>query len=158
MLPVKKILCPTDFSEPSLKALDTAMELARLFSAELVLLHVVHPIAIVPSPAPTKFDVPGYQQVAEVEAMKKLQQLASKETPGRIKVNARVLIGTPAQVISDTAEEEGADLIILATHGESRWPRFVFGSVAEKVVRIAEKPVLTIPASPGDKSDSSPEA
>jgi nucleotide-binding universal stress UspA family protein len=54
--------------------------------------------------------------------------------------------------------EESADLIVIATQGETELKRFVFGSVAEKVVRIAEKPVLVVPASPGEKSDNSLEA
>jgi nucleotide-binding universal stress UspA family protein len=146
MLPINKILCPTDFSEASLRALDVAMELTGHFSAQLVLLHVVNPIAIVPSPSPAKFDVPGYQRAAEVHAMKKLEELASERTPDRTKITARVIIGIAAQGIADTALEESADLIVIATHGETGWKRFVFGSVAEKVVRITEKPVLTIPA------------
>jgi nucleotide-binding universal stress UspA family protein len=158
MLPINKILCPTDFSQPSLRALDVAMELTGCFSAQLVLLHVVHPIAVVPSPAPAKFDVPGYQRAAEVHAIKKLEELASERTPDQTKITARVIIGIAAQGIAYTAMEESADLIVIATHGETGWKRFVFGSVAEKVVRIAEKPILVVPASPGEKSDNSVEA
>jgi nucleotide-binding universal stress UspA family protein len=148
MLPIKRMLCPTDFSKPSFKALDVAIELAGDFSAELVLLHVLHPIAIVPSPPPVNFNVRGYQRAAEVHTLKSLEKLALKGTSSRVKVKAKVLIGTAAQGIADAALKENADLIVIATHGETGWQRFVFGSVTEKVIRITEKPVLTIPASP----------
>lgn len=146
MLPIKRMLCPTDFSKPSFKALDVAIELARYFSAELVLLHVIHPIATVPSPTPVNFDVRSYQRAAGVHTLKSLEKLALKGAP-HVKVKAKVLIGTAAKGIADAALEENADLIVIATHGETGWQRYVFGSVTEKVVRIAEKPVLTIPAS-----------
>jgi nucleotide-binding universal stress UspA family protein len=144
MLPFKRILWPSDFSEASYVALDRAAELAAHFSAELFLLHVVHPIAVVPSPAPGKFDVPSYQRAAEIHALKNLEGLISKEIPRGIKVNAKVLVGTAANDIVNTAVDESVDLIVIATHGETGWRRFVFGSVAEKVVRLAECPVLTI--------------
>jgi nucleotide-binding universal stress UspA family protein len=144
MLPFKKILWPTDFSEASYASLDHASELATHFQAELLVIHIVHPIAIVPSPAPAKFDAPAYQRGIQSHAVEQLQDLIANRIPREVKSKVEVLIGTAANGIVDTAAYEGVDLIVISSHGESGWRRFVFGSVAEKVVRLAECPVLTI--------------
>jgi len=77
MLPFKKILCPTDFSEPSYEAIKTAGELTFHFGSELCLLHVVSPVPVVPmSGGPTTFDVPLYEQELEVSSRKSLERLS----------------------------------------------------------------------------------
>jgi nucleotide-binding universal stress UspA family protein len=125
-----------------------AEELASRFGAELILLHVVHPIAVVPSPAPSQFNGPAYQRALEANALKTLQDIAKNKVSDHVKVRSGVLMGSAANVIVDSAAKEEADLIVIATNGETGFQRFVFGSVAEKVVRLATCPVLTIrPAS-----------
>jgi nucleotide-binding universal stress UspA family protein len=141
---LSRILWPTDFSDASYEALQIADELASHFGADLVLLHVVHPIAVVPSPAPGQFNGPAYQRAVEVHALQTLQDIANKKVSDNTKVRPGVLIGSAANVIVDSAANEEADLIVIATHGETGLQRFVFGSVAEKVVRLASCPVLTI--------------
>jgi nucleotide-binding universal stress UspA family protein len=144
VLPFKRILWPTDFSNASYEALQRAVELATHFRAELILLHVVHPIAVVPSPAPSQFNGPAYQRAVEVHALQALQDIAKQKVPSHIKVRPGVLMGTAANVIVDSAAKEDADLIIISTYGETGLQKLVFGSVAEKVVRLAKCPVLTI--------------
>jgi universal stress protein A len=148
MLKYKKILCPTDFSDPSYEALKTANEMARQFSAELCVLHVVAPIPLVqPTIAPTGFNVPLYQEELRKTAEKRLQETARKKVSKQIKVSLFVANGEAANEIVRIAKEEHVDLIVISTHGLTGWRHLIFGSVAEKVVRLAPCAVLTVRAS-----------
>ena len=143
MLPFKKILYPTDFSEPSYEALKAANELALHFSAELCLVHVVSP------DVQTSPDLAGSGLVLqEIEALaeKSLQEVVKQRVPKELHTCQIVVLGEAADEIIRISEETKADIIVIATHGQTGWRRFVFGSVAEKVVRLAPCPVLTIRA------------
>jgi nucleotide-binding universal stress UspA family protein len=152
MLPLKKILCPTDFSEASYEGLKAADELALHFSAELCLIHVVAPIPTTVMPAapipvsPATFDVTAYQHELEASARQSLQDVAEQRISKEISVKLVVMHGSAAGEIIRVANDEGTDLIVIATHGQTGWRRMVFGSVAEKVVRLAGLPVLAVPA------------
>lgn len=154
MLPFKRILCPTDFSDPSLQALKVAVELAQNFSATLLLVNIVPPI-----PVPTRpiagstlaepglspaFDVTSYLMELTGSAKEGLKKLADEHIPQGIPAEISVSSGQPDLEIIKIAKQENADLIVIATHGQRGWRRFLFGSVAEKVVRLAERPVLVI--------------
>lgn len=145
MLPIKKILWPTDFSEPSYVALNTAQELAKHFSAELTIVNVITPIPVVSSPnGPAGFDVSLYQDQVKETSNESLQDIIQKKISKEIKTQGKIVMGNAPDEIVKTAEEENVDLIVIATHGETGWRHLVFGSVAEKVVRFAACPVLTI--------------
>ncbi len=152
MLPINKILCPTDLSKPSYEALRAANELALHFSAELILIHVVSPVPVYPAPvtpgttAPSAGLVASYQQEMEVYAKKSLDQVVQERVSEGIKWDTRVTLGDAAEEIVGVAANDNVDLIVIATHGLTGWRRFMFGSVAEKVVRLAPCPVLTIQA------------
>jgi nucleotide-binding universal stress UspA family protein len=153
MLPFRKILCPTDFSEPALTALKRAEELARHFGAELI---VAHAIPAVPGPhsfpdpqANFNFDLPLYQQELAIYAEKVLKELVSHQVSPEVRTRDLVTTGEAAPEILAMAQKEQVDLIVIATHGLTGWRRLVFGSVAEKVVRQASCPVLTIVAPAG---------
>jgi nucleotide-binding universal stress UspA family protein len=157
MLPFKKILCPTDFSESSYKALKVADELTLHFSAELTLVHIVSdipstaalpsPTASGPEPIPSPgFNVKRYKEELDNKAKEALEEIISEKVSSRQQVQAVVAHGDAANEIVRIAEEENVDLIVIATHGRTGWRRFAFGSVAEKVVRHAPLPVLTIQA------------
>jgi universal stress protein A len=148
LLPFKKILCPTDFSEPSLKALQYGMELALHFAAEL---HIVHVIAPVPPqyPYPTPpfisgYDLAAYQQELAVSAENALKELVAQKVSPQVRTLITVVSGDAATEIVRLAREKEVDLIVIATHGQTGWRHLVFGSVARKVVRLAQCPVLTI--------------
>ncbi|MDO9532669.1 MAG: universal stress protein [Deltaproteobacteria bacterium] len=149
MLPFKKILCPTDFSEPAFVALKRAEEMARHFDAELIVAHVIPTLPgphLFPDPqASFNFDVPLYQQELAIKAEQMLKDLVSHH-----KVESRNLVATgeAAPEILRIAQAEHVDLIVIASHGLTGWRRLVYGSVAEKVVRQATCPVLTIMAPP----------
>lgn len=145
MLPLKKILCPTDFSEPSCEAIKEASELALHFASELILIHVVTPIPIIPvSPGSTVINLPSYQQELEVYAKNMLRDLVEEKVPKKVQARTEVILGDPANEIVRMADDEKVDVIVIATHGLSGWRRLVFGSVAEKVIRVAHCPVLSI--------------
>jgi nucleotide-binding universal stress UspA family protein len=145
MLPIKRILCPTDFSSPSLEGLKAANELAHHFSAELVVLHVNPPIPVMPEGhGAMNFNIPEYQKEMERAANEQIGKVVERwVTPG-VKATARVAQGDPAEEVAAAAAETKADLIVMSTHGRTGWRRFVTGSVTEKVVRLAELPVLTV--------------
>jgi len=152
MLPFKKILCPTDFSEPALTALKRAEEMARHFGAELCVAHVIPPVPgphSFPDPqASFNFDVPLYQQELALHAEKMLKELVSHQVAPEVQTRDLVTTGEAAPEILRIAQQEHVDLIVIASHGLTGWRRLVFGSVAEKVVRQAPCPVLTIVAPP----------
>jgi universal stress protein A len=153
MLPFKRILCPTDFSESSYEALRAANELALHVSSELLVLHAVQPIptANVPPPppaaaAPMGFNISSYRQELEALSERSLQEVVDQRVAKGLTVHPIVVQGEAADQIIDAVEKQKIDLIVIATHGRTGWRRFIFGSVAEKVIRLAPCPVLTIQA------------
>lgn len=159
MIPFKKILCPTDFSEPSHEAMKIASELASHFKSELCIVHVVSPVPIVafPEAVPTAFDVRSYQQELEASSRKVLQEVVRQMESNQVRTRFIVVQGDPAQQITDLAREENPDLMVLATHGKTGWERLIFGSVAEKVIRLAPCPMLLIPHPREEAKEAGPE-
>ena len=135
----KKICCAVDFSELSRLAQDQAAELARRYEADLVLVHVYD------VPKLTSSGMVRPEQVAETvrELQRKLEawRREAEFLAGR-PVEAKALSGDPAEEILRFAREGFVELIVLGTHGRSGLRRLVLGSVAERVVRQAECPVL----------------
>jgi nucleotide-binding universal stress UspA family protein len=155
MLPIHRILCPLDFSEPSYKALQVAIEMASYFKAELLLTHFVAP-STPGVPADPLLAFAGnetYEQAAKRAAKEQLAS-ASKRIPAELKSRTVVGIGDAAEEIVRLAKTEAADLVVICTHGLTGWRHLVFGSVAEKVIRLSDRPVLVIPAheTTGDSS------
>ena len=154
MLPIKNILCPTDFSEPSYEALKVADELAAHFGATLHIVNVVPLVPIVEAPIGVEsasFNVASYQQELEGQAKKSLKALAEQRVTKGENVVTDVLIGNAAGEVMRYASEKSMDMIVIATHGLSGWRRFISGSTTEQIVRQASCPVLTIrkPAAKG---------
>jgi nucleotide-binding universal stress UspA family protein len=154
MLPFRKILCPTDFSEASYDALTAAIEIALRFSAELILVTVVDVVPTVtwviePSTETadtSDFDVESYQQELEDQTRLTLREVVKHRVPEGVRTHSIVTHGDAAHEILQVADEESADLIVIATHGRTGFKHLVFGSVAEKIVRLSRHPVLTIRA------------
>ena len=99
------------------------------------------------------FSVPEYEQSLRSEAERRLQTLVQQLTAKGVRSRALVGHGDAANEIIRIAEQERADLIVIATYGRTGWRRFAFGSVAEKVVRLASCPVLTIRGVPATAVD-----
>jgi nucleotide-binding universal stress UspA family protein len=159
MLPPKLILSPIDFSDPSHEALDTAADLASFMKSELLLVHVVAMLPRLPSPAMI-FNEAEFEQELHKDAEKRLNDLVNKLAAQGLKV--RFELGTANDVAMEIlriGEHNKADLIVIATHGMTGWHRLAFGSVTEKVVRLAPLPVLVLRADAERKTNSSaPEA
>lgn len=147
MLPIKNILCPTDFSEPSYEALKVADELATHFGATLHITNVVPLVPIVEAPIGVEsasFNIASYQQELEAQAKKSLRSMLEQKVSKDVKVVSEVLIGNAAGEVMRYANEKNMDIIIIATHGLSGWRRFIQGSTTDQIVRQANCPVLTI--------------
>jgi nucleotide-binding universal stress UspA family protein len=142
LLPLRKILCPTDFSEPSRLALSKAGELARHYDAELVLLHVTW--APPQQDASDEGEVAAYDRLKVSEAQAKLGEMIAENAPPTTRTQAVVRLGNTVEEIERTAKQEDADLIVIATHGASGWHRLFYGSVAERVLRTTHFPTLII--------------
>jgi nucleotide-binding universal stress UspA family protein len=153
MLPFQKIIAPTDFSDPARAGVEAAAELAEQQSAEMILVYAIPRMPLVPAPhgAGAAGQVALEQEMRE-SADRALGEMVGSQIPPGVTARHRVLSGDPAGQIVEAAREEGADLIVMATHGETGWRRFVSGSVAEKVVRLAECPVLSV-RGPESKAD-----
>jgi universal stress protein A len=136
MLRFSNILCPVDFDQGSLAAVPVAAELAREHKATLYLLHVVH-LQLAPETAQSS-------GAAESAAETKLERIGHQKLKAGTRYEILVMTGDPAVEVLQTATRLGIDLIVMATHGRKGLRRLVLGSVAERVVREAQCPVLTV--------------
>lgn len=142
--PWKKVLCPIDFSDPARAAMRAAVEVCRLTGGDLTLFHA--------------YELPGYTlpEGSVVASPKMLQDLSDQadahlaewrklaEEMGAERVTVEKGIGEPALSIVELAQERGVDLVVVGTHGRTGLRHALLGSVAERVVRRAGCPVLTI--------------
>lgn len=150
MLPLKRILCPIDFSVDSRAALKVAGELAHYFSAELTVLHA----HVTPQPSVWPHEGLGIHPIETGLNNEKILALRESELaaearahlPENLKVNLVVKEGEPATVILDAAHDNHCDMIVIAPHGHNRIRKAIFGSTAEKVVRESPCPVVTLHA------------
>jgi nucleotide-binding universal stress UspA family protein len=137
--PYRKILCPIDFDDNSMRALDSAIELARHFGATIFLVHVV-PLLLQFSDVPIPFDL--YEE--EDRATKaRLKELGAQKLAG---IDYRLITysGDVGFGILEAIDKYNPDLLVMATHGRKGLAHLFLGSVAETVVRKASCPVLTI--------------
>jgi nucleotide-binding universal stress UspA family protein len=145
MIRLKTVLVATDFSAPSDAAIAYGREFARTFGAKLVVLHVAENIMTryaFEGAVPLTLDV---QVDYEKSLAARLQETLTDED--RRELNAEGILRTsnsPADAIVEVAKQEHADVIILGTHGRKALAHFFLGSVAERVVRLAPCPVLTV--------------
>jgi nucleotide-binding universal stress UspA family protein len=144
MIDLHRILVPTDFSKHSDNALTYAAAFAEKFHAELYLLHVVQDLSVfVPEAAIAVPSMPPVEQLTAA-VRETLERVIEKNKLRRFTVHAEVREGSPFYEIIRFAKEQEIDLIILGTHGRSGLAHVLLGSVAEKVVRKAPCPVLTV--------------
>jgi nucleotide-binding universal stress UspA family protein len=145
MLPIKKIIVPTDFSEPAREGFGKACELADHFGAILDVVHVILPIPMIPAGhGAVSFNVADYQKEMESFARNRLQEIIAAASCPSVSMTSFIRKGNVAEEIARAGEDHDADLIVMATHGYSGWKKFLLGSVTERVVRMASIPVLTI--------------
>ncbi len=141
---ISRIMCPVDFSESSDHALGYAVDLARMFGAQLTLLHVVE-VPFLPSYAMAGVpDLSLPLEQIEEGARKGLERLIEECRKKHERVETELRTGTAFMEIINYAREIQADMIVMGTHGRTGLSHIIIGSVAEKVVRKAPCPVLTI--------------
>lgn len=145
MISLKKILFPTDFSDCAKAAQDYAWAMAEQFQAEL---HVLHVLADVMMMMPEPGSALSLPQNYLVDLKQEAERSLDKILPDAAKKGRRVVralrMGNPFIEIVKYAEEAGIDLIVVGTHGRGALAHMLLGSVAEKVVRKAKCPVLTV--------------
>jgi nucleotide-binding universal stress UspA family protein len=138
-----KILVPIDFSPSSHAALETAADLAQHFGAAIHLVHVIpmFPATTMPDFIPeTKF-----LEAAKAEADRHFSAVSADLTGKGIKVGTSVEVGDDvASTILEAVEHENADMVVISTHGLTGWHPLVFGSIAEKVMKLVACPVLLL--------------
>lgn len=141
-----RILSPVDFHENSLAALEYAAQFARQYDATVYLLHVIPTDELHLHRDVYRPEEGGGADVrwAEKVSKEKLQEIAQRHLSGGIRHEIITRVGDAAKSILEVAEEVGAELIVLATHGRTGLSHFFLGSVAERVVREAPCPVLTL--------------
>lgn len=145
MIKLKRILCPTDFSEFSLKSIQYGCELAKAFDAELHLLHTVQDYnAIAPATGESFAMFTDWLPRLTKEAEAKLAKLPGPEWETRLRVQRMTRVGGAVDEITKYAKEHDIDLIVQSTHGRTGLKHFLMGSVAESIVRYAPCPVLTV--------------
>lgn len=137
-LPKNRVVVPTDFSEESIAAVDTALQMAAGPSS----IHVVHvlPELVVIEPSVAWATIDDEDRVRNTQT----QLEATFEAEKYRGLNVKVLVGDPGHSVADYAQENGADLIVLPSHGRTGLKRMLIGSVAERVVRLAHCPVLVL--------------
>ncbi len=140
----KRILFPTDFSEGALNALPYALEMVKACGAKLYMLHIIYDVATGSGLYVPHISFDQMYRDLEKSAQKELERFACEELKDCNDVEYTVLRGIPHEGILKFAEEKNIDLIVIATHGRKGLDRFLFGSTAEKVVRYAPCPVLTV--------------
>lgn len=141
---IKKVLVPIDFSDYSKSALKYAVNFAKTFDADIILIYVVEPVIYPPDFSMGQIAMPSINTEWDDRAKDELQKLAKSEIAEIANVKTIIKTGKPFVEIIETAKEENIDLIIIATHGHSGVEHILFGSTAEKVVRKAPCPVLTL--------------
>jgi len=146
---LKKILCPTDFSQPAEEALRAAASLAADYTAELLVVHVVESLPFVPGSVSKPISlIKEYGEEMEAAAAERLRALIAKVIPAGIPVRPLIACGQPAVQIVALAEEIAADLIVMATHGLTGWRKAFLGSVTERVLKLTPKQMLIVQTKP----------
>jgi len=145
MIKIANVLVATDFGEASAAALSYGREIARTFNAKLHVLHVIENPMIWLGPESAGIDVMQLRADLEVSAQQQLDRLVTDED--RRELDAVTIVRTgraPALEITNQARLANVDIIVVGTHGRTAVTHMLMGSVAEKVVRIAPCPVLTV--------------
>ena len=148
-----RILVPTDFSEPSEAALDYARALAGKFGASLHVLHVFDAPFAAGAVSPEGFIAESPEVHARLfeDAKNRLQRRVTATDRHRYGAKTEIVTGSSPESIVNYAKERGMDLIVMGTHGRSGLAQLLIGSVAEKVVRTAPCPVMTVRRAPATR-------
>ena len=143
MLSFRSILCPVDFSEASQQALQAAAALAARFQSQVTVLSAVEPLLAYAA------EVHHQRNLATTETEPALREFVTATLPDAslaAKISIVVRVGEPSQMILETADREGADLIVMGTHGLGGVRKLLLGSTTERVLRQTPVPLLAVPS------------
>jgi nucleotide-binding universal stress UspA family protein len=143
MKPIKRILVATDFSETSDHALAYAIEFARSLHAAIVLVHS-YELPIYGFPDGSVIATADMATRISNAAQTGLDSVAKNHAASGVEITRVVRNGAPAEEVNAVADEVDADVIVIGTHGRRGLARALLGSVAERIIRTATRPVLTI--------------
>jgi len=146
----KRILVPLDGSEFAERALEPAFQIASKFGSEIILLRVM--VVEEPSHAAPRIGALYYGGLGDLslegdreDAGAYLYAIKSQWIGAGTPIHTRIAPGAPPEIITEVAEEEEVELIVMSTHGRSGFSRLIYGSVAEAVLRGARVPLLLVP-------------
>ena len=146
MFNVDNIIVPTDFSDYSDLALQRALDLAEACNAKIYLTHVV-------ADSPDIFALDRFDKEGQKKIMKDLEkqskeffdkQLAKFPQAQKVDTETRVLRGIPSKEILNFEKKLGADMLVIATHGQTAFEEFLWGNTASKIVRYSKSSVLVV--------------
>jgi nucleotide-binding universal stress UspA family protein len=140
---IKTILVPTDFSDHSTTAIETAVDLAKTLGASVHLVHVLHFPVLVAAPGQVAIPQELWTQIRD-GATRRLEKAKESVAANGISAESHLSEGANAQAIVELAEKIKADLIVMGTRGLSGLKHVMLGSVAERTVRLAPCPVMTV--------------
>lgn len=154
MIALKNILVATDFSEPSAVALNYGRDLARSYDATLHVVHVIEDLLALHGPE-IGFAYADVERNIEAAVRRDLDAAITPSDHETLDVRTTITHApNVSRAIADYAKDNAIDLIIVGTHGRNGFHRFLIGSVAERVMRTAPCPVLTVRANERDFIDS----
>jgi nucleotide-binding universal stress UspA family protein len=139
--PIRRILVAHDFSETAESALQLALDLAEKIGARVTIVHAYEAVYGFPESVELKADILA---AVEKTASKSLGDLTARTQRSGVEIQSLLRHGAAWSEINAAAKDVGADLIVIGTHGRRGIARALLGSVAEKVVRTAPCPVLTV--------------
>lgn len=143
---IRRIMVPIDFSDCSLAGLKYAVEFARNVGARIMVLHVTDLGPVMMTTAGGDYDSPTYLEAARRRCGDQMQAFLKRVDFDSVPVTTSAVAGYCPAAIYQAAEKEGADLIIISTHGRTGLRHALLGSVAEGTVRHSACPVLVVPS------------
>ena len=141
MIKIKTILCPIDYSEGSLAALNYALHFALKEPARLCIMHVID-VRYLEGYTPLEVADPDSETISRMKG--ELVKSVPEDLREKVDLEAVVAVGIPVIEIIDAAKEKAADVVVMGTHGRTGIAHVIMGSVAENVVRRSPCPVLTV--------------
>jgi nucleotide-binding universal stress UspA family protein len=144
-VPIQRVIYATDLLEGSESGLEFSLRFARGLEANMTVVHVLQPLDTSIPAAEIAGYVPDYSAVARAQCAERMSRMVALVSDGRVPITTVLADGVPYEAINRTAVDNKADLIILNLQGKSRLERALLGTTAERVIRTATVPVLSLP-------------
>ncbi len=144
MKDIERILFPVDLSEPSERLVPYVLNTARMLNAKIYVVYILQGLEHLADMHVPMTEIQDFQRLTQENVDRKLAEFCENHLSSAVGLSFTTRIGDPAHEILKYAEEVGADLIIMGTHGRSGMDKFIFGSVADKIVKTSAIPVMTV--------------